>query len=578
MADFNDLDVDQLRALLNKNSDSVDETAETSKDALVNAPSQSARSGPDWANNISDYINDKAPSSAVNNMVAQASGQGTPTDAVPVAPAGSTDVVPDDQVAKNTGLSPSVDDFFSKLTQPARDAMDPQTDSRQLASDGTDDSAASPAAAKLKAALMGPSAPGAATAIPTPDATTPQSNPNDPFNPQALQAAQANQRLLTGLSGLADAGGTIGAALSRGAYKNDSDYFNNFNKTVAPQGVNNLLARQKLAEDSTAHQLKQYALADEKEKNDPNSSVSSLARNVLQASAKQAGFNVGDVSKMSASSIEKTAPWVAKIIDAKMSADARASQMAMSNMYRQDKMDDMRQKNIQNLVQKASDQINPNKARSGNLAGLQTQLNGADRLQALALDPQGGIRNLNPQQMGELSIAMNRLVSGQSGGSVESLKAIMPHDAMLSGANALQWFTSNPQGAGQQAFTKMMLDTADRERAVTQTQLRNAQYGGLVPVERNIMHAKGMSEQEKQEAMRDILVSQQLDPEEYNSYKGGKPKNAVQQGISAQSGTARNPQGAPAALTQQDQQAIQWAQANKTDPRAAKILALHGMK
>ena len=109
-------------------------------------------------------------------------------------------------------------------------------------------------------------------------------------------------------------------------------------------------------------------------------------------------------------------------------------------------------------------------------------------------------------------------------------------------ANPIQYLTANPQGAGMQAFTKMMLDTADRERATASRQLKNAQLAKAGAGENALLNFPGINKDQAKATFEQRLADKGIDPEEYYAFKKGTRVDAVKAGVSAQNGVSAKPQ------------------------------------
>lgn len=315
---LSNLSDDELKALLSKTSDSVDDDKST--DALVNAPANTD----DGFDSLRAKLNALSDQATQSGQMAsdEASGKDSlvgDASKIPLPNGGLSGDALASYIAKNpgpvatTGFNPA-----NPGTDVAERELAAKDDSDDEDEDDEDDS---PAAKASSPAAKAPQQPQAQ------QQSSPQAaqDPNDPFNLAALRAAQAQQNTLTGLSGIGRGLGTIGAAISRGNYKNDTGFFDDFNKNIAAKPVNNLLQQQQVSEAGTEHALKQYALADEKERNDPTKPVSQLAQTLLSSQMKQLGYPVPPgIQNMSASSIEKAFPTIGKMLDNQENAKARA--------------------------------------------------------------------------------------------------------------------------------------------------------------------------------------------------------------------------------------------------------------
>lgn len=85
-----------------------------------------------------------------------------------------------------------------------------------------------------------------------------------------------------------------------------------------------------------------------------------------------------------------------------------------------------------------------------------------------ALGAQGDLQDkgLTVRQIHELAVATGALVSGGNAPAQSTVQALVPHSYGTSQEGIEEWLTQEPTGAGQQAFVKQMLETADREQHV----------------------------------------------------------------------------------------------------------------
>lgn len=174
-------------------------------------------------------------------------------------------------------------------------------------------------------------------------------------------------------------------------------------------------------------------------------------------------------------------------------------------LARQSKMEGTDNKRYTSL----GDALDENKGRAGEF-GRQVQfVNNADRV--LQLAKQFPDLNLPPAQMGELASASASLIGGGSGAAEGTINRFVPKTLAGSAAGLAQWLTSEPHGAGQQAFVKQMMDTAQRERDLAASKLqavkmsRVAQYSDLSTKDPAKFNA--------------VLESHGIDPAQYADYQ-----------------------------------------------------------
>lgn len=319
--------------------------------------------------------------------------------------------------------------------------------------DDSDDDEATPAAK----AVVSPSPVSALlskmqAAQPTPQATSPGQDPNAALNQlvQAQKQAQAN----TMLANLGKAGETIASGFSRGAYKPNDAFYDGLTKQ-AQAPVEALQAQQAFKGTQTEQALKNYALADEQEKNDPNSGASNLARSVLTSSAKQAGMNLGDVSKLSASTIEKTFPSVAKLIDTQQQALTRRDIAEQNNLYRQSMLGNKQDQQQQKTFNQTGQQLEQMRG-SPAVAQAEKDLYSSQKANSLAT-MYGDPNKLSQSQVQLLAAEVGKIAAGGVS-SDHALQGITPNSFQGRMSQYTTNLTNNPTAANAAAFVKQFQD------------------------------------------------------------------------------------------------------------------------
>lgn len=120
--------------------------------------------------------------------------------------------------------------------------------------------------------------------------------------------------------------------------------------------------------------------------------------------------------------------------------------------------------------------FDPSGGRQGEFGKNQARVNAANRLKALGMGPDGKPRDLNPQQMPELSQALASLIAGGGQGTLAQIQHLTPSTMSGDAAKIAQWVTNEPHGAGQRAFVKNMLETAQREAEQAQTAIDQTRH------------------------------------------------------------------------------------------------------
>jgi hypothetical protein len=137
-----------------------------------------------------------------------------------------------------------------------------------------------------------------------------------------------------------------------------------------------------------------------------------------------------------------------------------------------DKADAKLDQQVNKWTTQMKDDLDPNKARGGNLASNQKRVDNADRVQALLEQVHN---NPDPRQMEELAISTQALLSASGTPAAEQVKALIPKSALGDVNKFKEWISNNPTGTGQQAFVQRMAETVSREKAIAQGQVQKAQ-------------------------------------------------------------------------------------------------------
>lgn len=177
----------------------------------------------------------------------------------------------------------------------------------------------------------------------------------------------------------------------------------------------------------------------------------------------------------------------------------------------------------------------------------QERLQAADRIMAIAANPDGTPKNLPGNQMVELAAASAQLITG--GHPAEStISHLVPSTVGSDWAKRMQWLSNNPEGTNQKAFVKLMIDQAHREEDVVRPQILAGQM-------RKLPQFAGLRKTDK--AKFDALLK----------------ANGIDPTTIDDNGSEIKP------LSPKDQEAIAWARdaKNKNDPMAAQILKEHGL-
>lgn len=187
-------------------------------------------------------------------------------------------------------------------------------------------------------------------------------------------------------------------------------------------------------------------------------------------------------------------------------------------------------------------------ARSGQAGVVQGKLVSAEAAQQLidqGKTQQGG---LDSRQIEELAQSTGKLLGGGATASAR-IDALVPHTLMGKAQTLQEYLSNNPTGANQQAFVDRMAETVAREKALANNQKLQFQIEGLPS------HAR--LKNSNPTLYNSILQSKGIDPSVIDANGRYKPPPAAE-------------------AHPQDAQAMDWAKANPTDPRAAAIMKLNG--
>lgn len=125
------------------------------------------------------------------------------------------------------------------------------------------------------------------------------------------------------------------------------------------------------------------------------------------------------------------------------------------------------------------DDLDPNKARGGNMSFNQKKVDQAERLEGLIYGSSGNINNLDSRQIEELAIGLNSMLSNSSSSAVSQVEALVPKTVIGNAQKLKEWLSNDPQGTNQVAFVKRMAETVGREKEIAGEQVKKAQIARL---------------------------------------------------------------------------------------------------
>lgn len=341
------------------------------------------------------------------------------------------------------------------------------------------------------------------------------------LNDQALQRAQQsanNTQLIAGI------GSGLDQMIQGIAHQNQSPqsaaFFQNLGKS-GEQNVQNILQRRQ-------GEIQNQALAKKQELEDPSSSQSQAFQNTLKKLYPDT-FSDDDLKNISAEDMDL----VFKPLALKEQIEARKQQAEANLQMRQAMLQNhqnvAQENNVVKAYQAAQNDDVVKKAKG--------QLSQADELLAATNDATS-----NPASANALSVLASRYLTGGQRINQQEMQA------MGSGAKDIsdrlqQIFTTGREGTltpENAAFMKQFI-------AVTRQSAQNAYQDALKDRADSYSKAYGIPAQK----LYDVF------------------------GVDA-SRLVKQPSGPHSSLSPMDQQALQWAQANSSDPKAKKILALLG--
>ena len=347
------------------------------------------------------------------------------------------------------------------------------------------------------------------------------------------------------------------------------------NKQASVQSFlqNNELQRQVLQDMVATGSFEQQQKANQilSDQNDPNSQVSQNAQTAFKTAFKGVpGINDMDVDSFSSndlSNASKNVDVMAKLDEIKQ---MKQMQMGYQNSLQQNKIDAVDKATAVKQLSGLGQSLDTEAASSRTALGqAQNKVNGATKLMTFAdttpeelatakADPAARaaltekLNNLSPQQYGEVVLGlMNQLGSGGSLGQFEHLKTSTADQGL---ANIQQFFSSAPARAEAGPLIMNNLLTLKNEQATSQAVLD----GHASMMQRR--YPKAFSHPETAADAQALL-------DQYTN----KPQSTMAQ---APTPAPANGQASlmPAAVHPEANQAVQWANANPNDPRAAVIL------
>lgn len=540
--DVSQLTPEQLAALLAQNSSSTSTTPDVDAALSTPTPPTAAPDRSGITDQIQDYINKAVPSSAVQNMVDAAAGKPgsmSPSPGEAIVSSENTDLPTDvtPEPTGDTGLSPSVDQNLSAMTQSARDAL---ASGSNAASPNQEQQQESSPIANGPIAKNGP-----APATPGAPATTPNTANTDYLgnmlsklygpgtDANALKQAMQTRGTSQMINNLGMSDQMIAAALSRGRFKPDYAV----NAEIAQQAnnpVNNILQQRQAQEGQIGTALKLSDFNDKQMAQDPNSPLSQSARAMaLQLNPKlqtAPGFNSMDYE-----AIVKLQP----MVDTSLKAQSLAVQKQYAMQYKQQQASAKAQFDIPSKI----DNFINNRGATKLAADADRRVDQVKDILAPYMDD---LNNVPAEILPAMRQEMEQIFKG--GAATEGSTAhLMPPGLQSKWAQLQEYVTQNPSGAGMGPMIQEFLPYLDALQQNSRAYIGQAIKPQLQGAEAQITDP----------------VTYQRFHANYDKYNNAaQTKQANQQALSQ---VNPPPKSAPGS-TPHDAAAIAWAKANINNP------------
>ena len=359
----------------------------------------------------------------------------------------------------------------------------------------------------------------------------------------SLKDAQALQNKLRFMSQIGQASSNFGSALGHTGPA-DQTFFDNAQKNASAP-VDQLMARRKALMDDTSNR----AILQEQ---DPGSEISMNLRAAYAPMLKKIGLSNDAIQNASAADLKG---FFQQPVEAMQKIQAQSDNKQLQMQAMQNNKEIALGEKTDKRFSTLGEALDENKGRTGEFGRQAQIINNADK--ALVLGKQFADGNLPPAQMAELAGATANLVSGGNGAAEATVHRFVPSTFSGSEAGISQWLSSEPKGAGQQAFVKQLLETAQREKELAASKVNAIKLS-------RVADYKDLSTKDPQRF--DVsLQSHGIDPKDYAEFAGNGYK--VPQHIA-------NPLGTGGA---QDPKISQWASQHQLPyEQAASILKARG--
>jgi hypothetical protein len=228
--------------------------------------------------------------------------------------------------------------------------------------------------------------------------------------------------------------------------------------------------------------------------------------------------------------------------------------------------------NNDKLAQNLKDDLDPNKARAGNLAKSQAVVNASERLNQIF--KQFPDYNIPKAQQTEAVSAFGAILNGGSAPLQSQLEELVPKSAKGDVTSVGAWLFNDPMGQNQQKFMSLLHDSVERERDLASEQVKTAQVQRLP--------AHDLFRQRNPELYSSILSGYGIKPENVQNGKyvpseeeddsDAPQKTLASSGKSSDLFPSANAGQKNSGISAQDAQAMQWLKsADASDPVAFKV-------
>lgn len=212
-----------------------------------------------------------------------------------------------------------------------------------------------------------------------------------------------------------------------------------------------------------------YQARAEKEKDDSGSAASMKMQKFSKEILQRAGFSPGLVDGMSYNEIEKNFPQITKMMDVKVTTDARKDAMKMHNDQMISNRNEQNNFKLSQSDTKRLDtlghMLNPQNASSRNGLGKDVAAyNTIQNVKAL-FNGEVNLDKLDDRQVTEVARVLDRVLSGGSP-TVSGTEHLTPVSARQLIAKKLEFITSKRHGAGAGSFVESMKHTFEREEDI----------------------------------------------------------------------------------------------------------------